>query len=162
MKINKVTIPEHTNIYEGEVTISLLKGRKEYKKFVIHNTASTEFFTILCNAVIGNNFASKMPKMVGLYDAAGDEIAHTRTAYSTCSVGSEVVNSITIPYAQFEFIIPSSFLINGRELKKIKLFNSASAAATALAEVEINNVVTLDSSSNLMIVWKLSFHNTGD
>lgn len=147
-------------LYRGAVTVKLLKGKKVYKTIEVKNNGSSEFFRILCNAVIGNSVNNLMPNCVeirGHLAGSETEIALTsiRVHYSTVSI-----NESQQQYsAEFVFVIPGSMLINGTATK-LDLYNSTSQSQY-LAEVVLGSGETFptDSNSNLMITWNLSFQN---
>lgn len=157
MKTSKLKTNE-SMVYSGTVTVKLLKGRKPYKTINIHNEGSAEFFRILCNAVAGNSVNDLMPKCVALFGESDTSLTSVKVHYNTISVTENAGAYAT----ELVFVIPGSMLISG-EVHEIRLYNSASDSAQWLAKVELSSAeyFNTDPTSNLMVVWGLSFQNSG-
>lgn len=155
MKKEKITSSSAVS-YLGKVTVKLLKGRKSYKTIQIKNEGTSDFFQILCNSVIGNNYQSKMPSCIGIFAENEAELTAVRVHYTTASASEKLNNW----FAEFTFIIPGTMVLPGT-VKKLRLYNSVSEQANPLAIVVLNNDETfeLTPGSNLMITWNLSFQN---
>ena len=108
MDENKLNIKDTPVSYHGDVTISLMKGKKPYKTIHAKNNGKDEFFKILCNAVIGNNMSDVMPKYIDLIQVGLNDsetiLNLIRPHYNTVNVSSST------PYsAQLVFVIPGTF-----------------------------------------------------
>lgn len=154
--------------YKGSVTLSLLKGKKTYKTMEFKNNGSPEFFRVLCNAVIGNSTSSQMPRYIELYtDNEGtlEKISLVRQSYSTAKIENVVVGTDTIEanyYAVFEFLIPGSFLSNGKTIDVLRTYGSTNVNDPYLTEIDLTDEeqqAVTDSSSNLKVTWRMGFVN---
>ena len=153
MKDKRIKANDSTTLYQGNVTVKLMRGRKPYRTINIKNNGTQEFFRILCHSVAGDNFNNLMPAYVSV-SHDNTPLTGVKPHYTTV----EVTSSEGVYYTEFTFVIPGNYLIPG-VVNKIILSNVNGDDLATVELGEDDQFEIEDTSSNIMITWVLSFNN---
>ncbi len=157
METVKIKAQDNATLYQGNVTIKLMKGRKPYRTINVKNNGTAEFFRLLCLTVAGNNYSNLMPAYVSINNIENGittPLSGVKPHYTTV----DVTLREDVYYTEFTFIIPGSYTIPGI-VNDIVLsnVNGQDLAEVRLGEDEQFDIE--DTSSNIMITWILRFSN---
>ena len=153
MENKTIRASDSTTMYQGNVTIKLMRGRKPYKIINIKNSGTSDFFKLLCHTVAGDNFSNLMPAYVSVNNN-NTPLTGVSPHYTTV----EVKSSEGVYYTEFTFVIPGNYLKVG-VVNKIVLSN-INGVEMATVELDENDQFEItDTGSNIMITWVLSFNN---
>lgn len=153
MENKKIKATDGATLYQGNVTIKLMKGRKPYKTINVKNGGTQEFFRLLCHTVAGDNYSNLMPAYVCVnHDST--PLTGVKPHFTTVDVTSRE----GVYYTEFTFVIPGSYLTVGT-VNKIVLSNVDGNDLAAVELSQEDQFEIEDTSSNIMITWVLSFNN---
>lgn len=153
MKDKKIKASDSATLYQGNVTVKLMKGRKPYRTINVKNSGTQEFFRILCHSVAGDNFNNLMPAYVSINNN-NTPLTGVKPHYVTV----EVTSSDGVYHTEFTFVIPGNYLMTGT-VNKIVLSNVNGDDLATVELGEDDQFEIEDTSSNIMITWVLSFNN---
>lgn len=161
-KVNAIT-------YDGCVTIkcfSIVNGKKVIN---IHNKGENALFESIVHALRGDSF--DRPAAVRLGNSEHDDAIGVSYAYRTTpllyhatyqgdgvyiySAISESDPSSTANCLSYEFTIPSGAAATGTKITKLKLVNGNKVFASV--QLGSDKEITIDSTSNIQIYWRLIF-----
>ena len=158
-KILKIETGDASALYSGEATLVLKHGNRTYKTIKQHNSATPEFLVYILRCVVGGSLPDKRPGLLYLYtteNGSPQPILSFPVLYEgTTQVETTTNGGATVSYT---FLIPDTFLqerftIDGL---KINALDSTGFNDKTYALVQFNYPVTISSSTNLYITWKIS------
>ncbi len=173
MAKKKTVKKEASIVYNGNVTIKLVKDGKTLKTVKKHNTGCIELFDFLSNCLMGNFVQSKTPKLLMGYHLASGEPTKT-------NLGTNALSTL-VPYAdiakiydgdnckvEYKFNIPS-LIVNTAvgSINVLALFNMSNASAdspvpSAFVKLDSSKVITpemVSSGINIIVIWDMQFSN---
>jgi len=163
--MKKIEIKNNSELYQGDVSITVFNNGIPYKKIRQHNAGTADFFEYILNCIRGTDVSKSIPAYI--YACSDTEGAVPVTNFGTLTEGTPelTVNySTTNPSASLKYIflipgvvIPSDKnVINSFALKDLQ--NKKIYATVSLDEsLEINNA---DINTNILVEWNLSIFNS--
>lgn len=172
MAKKKTVKKEASIVYNGNVTIKLVKDGKTLKTVKKHNTGCPELFDFLSNCLMGDFVASKTPKVLMGYNSDGTPTKE--------NLGTKALSTF-VPYAdiakindgdnckvEYKFNVPS-LIVNTAvgNINVLALFNSSNAnvptpVPSAFVKLESAKEITpemISSGINIIIIWDMLFSN---
>ena len=148
-------------LYTGNVYIKY-KYENSYKNIQKHNEGKIPLFTAITLALGGRtaDAETKKPNYLMGKDASdlpcfSHKVVVQNISYYSGTALSDGGENDRIRYL---FVVPSSLLIRGNEIKKLCLINNDNEEC---AEIILNDSETISTnlSASLMVYWDLSFTN---
>lgn len=159
-KDKEIKVKSSTQVYQGNVKITLLNGKKPYKVINKHNYGTAEFFEYIWRRVRGDNLNTKIPS----YIFACNENHERLTNYGVITEGqpelttnnssTDLHDSSTLKYT---FLIPGT-IVQNKEIKSFQLCSLDLSSIYAILDLE--NGITIDNAkTNILIEWSLVLSN---
>ncbi len=153
--------------YSGNVTVKVLHKDKVVKTYKQHNAGSVKLFKFIATC-LGNTYEdSGAPRFIRLFASDHTQLVDA-LPYSQILVESDNSDP-TKPTASvsFTFVVPGSIFDTGSSNPKyLRLYSSEGLGPVEwssddkwLAELEFDNEVEINSSSNIIIIWELIVGN---
>lgn len=158
-KEKKIKAISSSQIYEGNVRITLLNGKKPYKVINKHNYGTSEFFQYIWRRVRGENLNTQTPSYIFAIGRDGNRL----TNFGVITEGQPVLtydnnsqdqnDSATLTYT---FLIPGT-IVQGKEIAGFQLVSLDQNTVYAVLEIE---AITINNSkTNILVDWSLVLAN---
>jgi len=147
----KVIARDRGTIYNGDVKITFLHGKKKYKVIKQHNYGTDAFFNYILNSIKGEYLVRQRP---GIIIPCSDDNGVSPAI--TIPVVYESISGPTSNELTYSFLIPETIIQNitiGSFILK-DITNTYTYAV-----LKLDNIITIDSSTNLLVEWKLKIDN---
>lgn len=149
---NNVNINTNSITYSGDVSLKIYKNNKFYKTINTHNAGTLEFMKFIRDCVVGKTgIYGRIPFRIAPMNGDQELAGNSFSGFSE----TEEQNTAIVTY---------TFLISGLNYSsdtKITALRLISADDKVYAEVTLKSdeEITLNSSTNVYIEWKLRFNN---
>lgn len=161
-KENKVVVNNDTLAYNGEVSITVMHGKKTIKTMKNHNEGFAPFFEFLMYCLVGTFYTNKTPAYLRVFDASDNELtlrAIPTTGAPQYSVATDGKSSSVV----ITFNVASTALSSLNGIKKYRLYSRENATSDNVsnqsASTESANAINLTKGSSLIVAWKLTIGN---
>lgn len=179
MEEKKDNQTESTVKYTGEVKVSVIK-KKPIKTIKRHNDGGDGLFTCITKALATEGIARYLPRYIVCYTKNGNTYQRVSTPISYSSSPTRYLGNNTSPSldsgesnkTQLQFLIPySSFTVEVGDVvtvDRMYLINEQEFSMgsdyfenhyCAVVDFDDNSKIEVDSDTNLLIYWSLSFGN---
>lgn len=167
--------------YQGNVTVTIKKGKTIISSRSYHNNGGDELFKFLANCISGAYVESLRPKYIRAFDCKGSPGERITQANSTSRSAYIAINDVSSinGKATLHFTIPCSFILpdsgaSTANINQLGLYSSAVASNSQRNDVEqycaYYNFIeengqwapliisTLNGDYNIFIEWEMSFN----
>lgn len=177
MSKNKEQKRKNSLGYSGQVTVKILHGDKVVKVKKVHNKGRDRLFSFISYCLGNNYFEQKAPRFLRTFNVDSALVEDTLPLELTFdNQVSDIVGVSSITYPSnhsvaFTFLIPSSQIsntnsnttINALALYSVETFGDSSMSdPLAYVYLEGEDIISVSSGSNLIIIWELSLVNVGE
>ena len=144
--------------YKGEITLQVSHGDKVVKTIKLNNNGHQPLFEFLMYCLAGNYKKEKAPKYLRVYNANDVDIT-TRPVLSTST--PIYTDNTTNCAVTLSFVVPYSLLKQYTNIKYLKIYSEEkyNDASSPSATLELDTSLTISSTSNLMVAWKMIVGN---
>ena len=157
-KTNNVVTQAESIGYKGEVTLTLMHGNKRVRKIKSHNIGKAPLFQYLMYCLTGTLISTKIPRYLRVFNSQNQELT-TRIIPSTGTPSYEFSDDEAS--AVITFNVSSTALVSLNDLKIFKLYSgeNSTQSLNPSAEISIENAISIDDDSSLVIAWKMTISN---
>lgn len=169
--VKKEVTKEANIVYNGNVTIKLVKDGKTLKTVKKHNTGCTELFDFLSECLMGNLVQSKTPKvLMGYHNDEDPTVGVLGTKALSTFVPYADIDKISVGdnyKVEYKFNIPSLIVSTSDSINVLALFNMDNAnkpvpVPSAFIKLGSGKAITpamVSSGVNIIVLWDMQFSN---
>lgn len=157
----EINIKSSTQIYQGNVKITLLNGKKPYKTINKHNYGTAEFFEYIWQRVRGDNLNTRVPAYIFPCNNEHERlvnygiITEGQPGIATNNLVIDINDSSTLTYT---FLIPG-IIVQGKEIKSFQLCSLDLNSIYAILDLGDDGILIEDAKTNILIEWSLILSN---
>lgn len=170
MENKHIKAKSFSQVYKGNVTITILRGKKPYRVIKEHNLGTVDFFEYICKCIMGYNMSNEVPTYIF---PCGDSSGQDRLinfGVATDGLPTVVKDSVNdICALKYTFLIPGT-IIQNKPIKSFQLCSlggsNPSAQKTVYATLMVpgqgdqgGEITVTNINDNILIEWDLAISN---
>lgn len=146
--------------YSGEVTVKVAHGTRVVKTLTHHNAGALPLFEFITLCLAGDYYQNKLPRYLRVFDSLEHEIT-LRPVVANSS--PSYINTSTESSVTLSFVVPYSLLTQYTDIKTLKIYSTENYAdsnkSNYSASITLNSAISISSTSNLVVAWKMVVRN---
>ena len=157
------TTKETTNTisYKGEITLTVMHGKKKVKTIKTHNNGLLPLFEFLAHCLAGDFSARDVPNYIRLFDSSNVELTYNAIpqtsliSYTSTSTSATATLSFNVASGELRTLENAIKTFKIYSLKNMNDPTNPSATFT----LDSGEEITISSGAILIVAWKMSVGN---